>query len=79
MISPAAPVCVVPKNQAIVWQVVLGWPGAMPVPGDYDGDRNADLAVFDTITGSGTSGLRSRAKPWFGPTGLAGRDALAAD
>ncbi|MBI3987463.1 MAG: VCBS repeat-containing protein, partial [Lentisphaerae bacterium] len=33
------------------WQVAWGWPGAVPVPGDYNGDGISDLAVFDSNTG----------------------------
>ncbi|MBI2439764.1 MAG: hypothetical protein HYV35_00145 [Lentisphaerae bacterium] len=30
---------------------IFGAPGTWPVPGDYDGDRATDLAVYDPLTG----------------------------
>ena len=39
------------KGKSLIWAEPWGWTGAVPVPGDYDGDGYADLAVFDTITG----------------------------
>lgn len=36
----------------IAWNMPWGWPGAVPVPGDYDGDNVLDLAVFDSNTGN---------------------------
>jgi hypothetical protein len=32
--------------------VAWGWPGAVPVAGDYDGDGKSDFAVFDMATGN---------------------------
>ena len=37
--------------RVLAWGVPWGWTGAVPVPGDYDGDGIADLAVFDTLQG----------------------------
>lgn len=39
------------KSGVLAWQTAWGWAGATPVPGDYDGDTVADLAVFDVATG----------------------------
>jgi hypothetical protein len=64
----------------IAWAQPWGWPGALPVPGDYDGDGSSDLAVFDTGTGAWyvyTLGLSGRpagvlawAQPWGWPGAL---------
>lgn len=35
----------------VFWALPWGWPGSEPVPGDYDGDRIADLCVFNPDQG----------------------------
>lgn len=37
--------------ELLFFGIQWGWPGSVPVPGDYDGDRVADLAVFEPDTG----------------------------
>jgi len=37
--------------RVIAWAFQWGWPGAWPVPGDYDGDGISDCAVFDQNSG----------------------------
>ncbi|MBI3987577.1 MAG: right-handed parallel beta-helix repeat-containing protein, partial [Lentisphaerae bacterium] len=36
----------------LAWNQPWGWAGAIPVPGDYDGDGRSDLAVFDDSSGA---------------------------
>ena len=38
-------------GRMIVWGLNWGNPGCVPVPGDYDGDGAADLAVYNTLAG----------------------------
>ncbi|NLE66734.1 MAG: VCBS repeat-containing protein, partial [Lentisphaerae bacterium] len=38
-------------GSVIAWGLPWGWPGALPISGDYDGDGAFDMAVFDTSSG----------------------------
>jgi len=40
-----------PSRKIITWRNQWGWNGAKPVPGDYDGDGQYDLAVVDPASG----------------------------
>lgn len=39
-------------QRALAWAIPWGWPSAIPVGGDYDGDGKSDMAVFDNLTGN---------------------------
>lgn len=52
-----------------LWNVKWGFGGCVPVPGDYDGDGRADLAVFHAASGkwyirSATGAALVFGKPW---------------
>ena len=56
-------------GRVIAWAVPWGWNGAVTVPGDYDADGKADLAVYDGGSGrwyawSLHRGLIAWAVPW---------------
>ena len=60
-----------PARGALAWDEHWGWPGAIIVPGDYDGDKTSDLAAFDSNTGywyirTLTGRVLAWAMPWTG-------------
>ena len=42
---------IVARRKAVVTAIFGGLPGELPVPGDYDGNGSAGMAVFNTATG----------------------------
>jgi hypothetical protein len=50
--TPAPGDAVAPRRKTMITTIFGGQPDELPVPGDYDGDGSAGLAVFNTVTGN---------------------------
>ena len=57
----------------LAWAEPWGFPGVVPVAGDYDGDGAADRAVFDPASGSWyVRSARGAVLAWGEPWGFPG-------
>ena len=78
-------------QRVLAWAVPWGFPGAVTIPGDYDGDGKSDLAVYDTNAGtwyvaslSEISNMKSKMRAprmlaWAVPWGIPGAVTIPGD